>query len=131
MSSNKTVKSTTQFARRVFSNRLGQLLFIIHLITLIYAYVDRGSPIKHPIHFYYESALFKALVLLDLPALILSSIVAYPVVHQSSSPSIYWWSTWIDNAIVLTFTSIQWWLIGYFVGYVLRRKSYMRRDVLR
>lgn len=127
---NRILRSAAHFALLVFRSRVGQLLSLLHLILLVYAYLERAPTTKYPIHFFYESTLLKTLIVLDLPALILSAIVAYPFISQDSM-STSLWSKLMEAAIVLSLTSIQWWIIGYLIGHVVRRKGYVPSDIPR
>jgi hypothetical protein len=126
---NKILRSAAHFGLRVFRSRVGQLLFLLHLMLVAYAYWERAPTTKVPIHFFYESTLLKTLIVLDLPALILCGIVAYPLTSSDSPLSTYQWSSWIAAAIVLSLTSIQWWIIGYLLGHILWRKPYVPSDI--
>lgn len=123
-SKNRVLKSTFRFIKRVAASRLGQILFMIHLILLLYVYAERGALVERSVHPYYESVLFNVLILLDLPALIVSSLIAFPVAHESSYLHTYWWSSWVGDAIGLLCASTQWWLIGYFIERFFRRKKF-------
>lgn len=86
----------------------------------MYAVSSRRS--NNTIHFYYESALLKALIVLDLPSLVLAAIVSLPMVHERSplfNPSL---APWISDGLSILFACLQWWLIGFVIQSVLTRK---------
>ena len=87
------------FLKRVAGSRAGQILFTIH--------------------FHYESSLLKALLILNLPSLIIAGIIGNPFARLKSLSESFWWVEWLNDAIAFICVSAQWWLIGYCVERIL------------
>ncbi len=126
-SSMKIRASVSRLSRRILHSRLGQILFVIHLVLAIYIYGERGS-ISRPVHPHYESFLMNVLICLDLPALILASIIASPIAHESSPLSAFWWAHGAANGVAFLCASLQWWCLGYVLASFFRRQSLGRND---
>ena len=118
-------KSLLRFAKSILHSRLGQILFVIHSVLVIYVFTERGSVLARPIHPHYESFWMNILLWLDLPALVLASIIAAPIAHESSPISGFWWVPAITNGIALLFASLQWWCLGFLIARLLQRNSPM------
>lgn len=116
MSKRKFLKALVHFIWRVASSRLGQILFLLHLVLVVYAYTSRES--VEPVHFHYESALLKSLLVLDLPALTVATILAAPIAHVNSPFSSYWWAPWVTDGLGLLCASIQWWFVGFVIQWL-------------
>ena len=112
-----------RFIKSVAASRLGRLLFVVHLILVAWAIGERASPVEQPLHYYYESALLKAILVLDLPAILLAGVAVYPLTHINASPYTSSFEVWISYAAALVFASIQWWLAGYLLGLAFRRRG--------
>jgi hypothetical protein len=119
----KIWKSLLRLATRVLHNRPGQALFVIHSVFVVYAFTERGSALNPPVHFHYESFWIKALITLDLPALILASVIASPVAHEGSPLAVFWWAPLLAEGIALLCASIQWWFVGYLIARLFRRSG--------
>lgn len=124
-----------QFINRVAASRLGQALFVTHLSLLLFDSVNkpllqRGAGDCLPqvawdtdgiliagrfFHWTLESTLMKTIALLDLPALLISSLLYAPVSLLYPSLCVEP-ASWIYAAVLLMCTSAQWWLIGYLFG---------------
>lgn len=105
--------------KRVIASRIGQVLFALHTILVIYAYASRGS--QSPIHFHYESLLLKVLIVLNLPSLLVAALIGVPFAYlKSFSPTLEWLQTVID-AIGFICISTQWWLLGYWTERIVWR----------
>ena len=115
-------KSVGRLTSRVLHSRLGQILFVIHLVLTVYVYAERGS-VTRPVHPYYESVWMNALIWLDLPGIILASTIAAPIAHQSSPLEVFRWSPWVAIGIAFVCTSLQWWCLGYLVARLCRRNK--------
>ena len=94
------------------SSRLGWVLVAIHLGLVVFAFAERGS-ITKPIHPYYESVLLNALIVLDLPAVLITSIITYPITRESSPISEASWVLYASATIWLIAASLQWLLVGF------------------
>jgi phosphate starvation-inducible membrane PsiE len=129
------LKSILRFIKRAATNRLGQLLIIIHLILVVYDFARKrplsvGCDFKEGewdfsviadriVHFHYESVILKIIFVLDLPALFLS--VVFTPLRYFLYPHICAYSqSWIEAGILLTCASIQWLLVGYFLTWLFR-----------
>ena len=112
---NRIWKSLSRFFRRDLQSRFGQLLFVIHSVLVVYVFSERGSILDRPIHPHYESTLTNVLFLLDLPMLIVVSLILSPIEYLSLSPS-YWWTSLLVHGITFIGASLQWWCLGYFIA---------------
>lgn len=122
--------------RRIMRSRLGLVLAGVHLCLVLVAFWMKGEN-KHEIelfpitliagrsiHWGYETLLLRLLILLDIPALILSQPIGWLLLPGRLLPgmsSLAW--SWIGPAILLCATSAQWWLIGYLIQRLLLRRA--------
>lgn len=114
------MKSVLLFIKRIAVNRTAHFLVAIHWILFVYAYSD---VVTHPIfHLENESLLFKALIYLDLPALIVTGVILPPTYYEGSSLTGYSLVSWIGYAVAIICISFQWALIGYILEKVIRQK---------
>ena len=98
-------------------------MFVIHSVLVVYAFTERGSVFNRPIHFHYESVWMKALITLDLPALIIASVIVSPIAHEKSPLAVFWWAPLLAEGIAFLCASLQWWLAGYLIVRLFRRKG--------
>lgn len=132
--------SLLAWIRRVLRSPFGWLLVSIHFGLLVYDFalqdpIPNGANfvIFFPgaganviagrvIHWYYESALLKMILLIDLPGIFVTVFLWFPIefIYQQFFPhfSLYI-ESWTIAIILLTGTSIQWLLIGYCVESVV------------
>ena len=132
------MESILQLTRKVVSSRLGQFLFVTHLILVIYAFgvkstADFGQiwndcatlPIAgRAIRIPFESPLLKTLALLDLPSLFIYYVIGLLifVLIGLIAPNVSAYTvSWIGAVILLLLTSVQWLLIGSFIEWLIRR----------
>lgn len=119
------------FARRVLTNRAGQLLFVAHLVAVVYEFARRPAEAWETDYVYrgnywwfdsfanrqlyaslYESSLFETIRLLDIPSILFSTlltplrILIYPHISLTTV-------SWIETPVMLAITSAQWFLVGY------------------
>jgi hypothetical protein len=128
------MKALLQFLRRVASSRLGQFLFVAHLVIIVYefaqksaaAYADTPCVVEpssavfvagRAYHWHYESTLLKIVTLLDFPALILGALVSKLL---SPLKLCAFTSSWVEAFLVLMFASIQWLLVGFIIASIFR-----------
>ena len=134
-------KPLLRFLKDVALSRIGQLLFVAHLILVVstFAQMRNASPdevgcaeqvessltsgfiagrwFSYP----YESELFKILFFLDLPGLLLGVAVSRLLSPLVSQFCVYT-ASWIVATILFASTSVQWWLVGYCADGWRRRK---------
>ena len=107
-------------------------MFLAHLILAAYATATRGPGEFHWAH---EPPLVYWLVLLDLPVLILSSLIAFLATYVGSPLHTSWLAQLLASVFVILCVSMQWFLVGYgveqLVKHVLRvgKRDYVRRDI--
>jgi hypothetical protein len=65
----------------------------------------------------------KALITLDLPAVILASVIVSPLAHEGSPLSGFWWAQLLAEGIVLLCASLQWWFVGYLISRLFQRSG--------
>jgi len=73
-------------------------------------------------HFSHESALHKLTMLLDLPAMVVSSPFTAPMYYLFPRTCAYT-ASWITAFVLLAFASSQWLLIGYGI-----ERLFMKRE---
>ena len=128
------LKSGTRFLQRVLRSRLGLLFASAHLCLVIYSFaVQEASPREcherlniagesfiagRSVHWHYESALLKVLLLLDLAGTVLAIpggfllwLLRYLLPEMCVTTE-----SWILAVILLIATSFQWLCIGYWIG---------------
>ena len=120
----KTEKSFLAFTKRLASSRLGQILFVFNLTLAIYALAQRGFFSDQAFHFHYESLLLKSLFLLNLPSLVVASIITSPLTQNGSYLATYWWASWVSGVVSFIIISMQWWLIGYWLEHLIQDKTF-------
>jgi hypothetical protein len=123
--------------RRVVSSRLGQFLFVAHLVIIVYEFAQKPGAsygdtpcflepssqafiAGRPYHWTYESDLLKWVTILDLPALLLGELTSnllLPLGLCAFSLS------WVAAILILTFASIQWLLAGFIIESSIRALS--------
>ena len=118
----KLWKWLLRFTKRILHSRLGQLLFVIHSVLVVYVFTQRGAGLSRPIHPHYESFWMNMLIWLDLPAIVLASLIAMPFEHGISQSS-FWCAEFITGAILFLCASLQWWFIGYLIAVFFRPNS--------
>lgn len=118
------------FIRQVATNRLGQFLFVAHLIIVVYEFAGKAARIvefdgqddgkywwfntlaNRNFHFPRESLLLQISYLLDLPAVLFSflftplRLLIYPSVSMATA-------SWMEAPLLLACASAQWFLIGF------------------
>ena len=127
------LKSGLRFLQRVLHSRLGIVLASVHLCLVIYSFglkeaIPRECHERYnfagesfiagrSVHWHYESALLKALMLLDLP----STMLALPggfllwLLRYFLPEMCVTTESWIGAVILLIATSVQWLCIGYWI----------------
>ena len=140
-----TAKSRVTGFQRFLSSRVGWILVLFHLCLLIYCFAQKGTipaDTSHDsflansttsiiagrgFHLAYESLLLKAIVLLDLPGLIVTGLISVPVAVLATKlfprPSFYT-ESWKAAVILMVGTSIQWLLVGYGIEVLLKKRRY-------
>ena len=128
------MKAVLTFLRRVASSRVGKFLVISHLIFIVYEFaqkpaatyaetpcvVEPGSAsfiAGRDYHWHYESTSLKIVHVLDLPALVVGGLaleLLSPVKFCAFTAS------WVYAIFFLTFTSIQWLIVGFIVQSIFR-----------
>jgi hypothetical protein len=110
------------FLKRVAASRIGQILFLVHTILVVYVYASRESFSERAFHFHYEPLLFKVLIVLNLPALLVATIIGIPFAYLKSLSVNLWWLQWVIDATGFICVSGQWWVIGYCVERIFWRE---------
>lgn len=126
---NKVMGTIFHFIRRVASSRLGQFLFVLHLVLAVYAvgsiapadpkqwWADcaaiplAGRSVKP----FLGSPLIQILAWLDLPALLIDyilRIILYIVVGILHPLDMYSMS-WVEAFVLFILASLQWLFIGF------------------
>ena len=128
----KLTKSILHFLKRIALSRVGHLLLIVHLCLVVYAFAQKPSYSDIPCtgsafdssllagryyHFHYESTLMKTLTFLDIPSIALGSSAASLL---SPFKFCVYTASWIEGLLILTFASLQWLLIGFFLQEIYR-----------
>jgi hypothetical protein len=128
------MKTMLRFLRRVASSRLGQLLFVVHLIIVVSEFAHKPSAtysdtpcVMEPssaafiagrsYHWAYESSLLKVVNILDFPALVIGGIVSKML---SPLNLCAFTRSWVDAVLALTFASVQWLLVGLIIEFIFR-----------
>lgn len=119
-------KLISQFIKFIVASRLAWLLFLIHLLLVLYAVGQKprvnseswdwgggchGVPIADRVLFYCdETGLLKVIATLDLAGIVLYAI--YATFFGWIPTGSFHFFSWIVAAILLIYTSFQWMLIG-------------------
>jgi hypothetical protein len=120
------MRRLSNFVKRLFTSRLGQWLCAVNIIFLAYALAERGSlELRNCLT--YESALLQILMLLNLPALILSSLISQPLFGDTILVFDGGWHSWVATAIILGSVYAQW----CFVGFCIERWLVVRKELQR
>jgi hypothetical protein len=129
------VKTAIRFAKNVLTSRLGLILCLVHFLFFAYAILEK-QPVSRGdgemswaefqqlgsssslfagrnLHWHYESALLKTLLVLDLPAMFAVSIFSELFLPQSFARLSVWAVSWIGAGLVIFFSSLQWLFVGY------------------
>jgi len=142
------VKSMLQFIKFVVGSRLGQFLFVVHLVLIVYAFSSKpptdanfsdlglgchGIPIANRAFQYCnEMGLLKVLATLDFFAIVIYALfgMALTVVGLFLSQVFSWEGgpsmnlhtfSWIVALVLLVCTSFQWMFIGSCIEWLIRR----------
>lgn len=130
------LRTILRFVKRVLTNRVAQLFFIIHLVLVVYACADK-TPLRRAesngvstgassmvliagrgFHYHYETPLVKALWILDLPGeAVASFLICLPLlpILKLLPPLGAFDESWLAAVVFLVGSSFQWMLIGYLV----------------
>ena len=120
----KMVTTFLRFVKRLLTSRLGQTLFAVNLVFIVYAFVERGAlEIRNCL--VYESALLQILMLLNLPAFILTAIITQPLFGDDSLAFAGGWRSVFGGAIVFFSVYLQW----CFVGFCIERWLVVRKEL--
>ena len=112
--------------KNILGSRIGQVLFVVHSLLLVYVYASREPFSEREFHFHYEPLLYKVLVTMDLPALVVATLIGMSFVYLRSQPVNSWWSQSIMDAIGFICVSVQWWLVGYCIERIVRRRGHLK-----
>ena len=133
-------KFALHFIKRVLSSRLGRILCVIHLILFAYA-IYLGEPVPparvgcgtwtlvakliagRMFAFHYEWSLLYVLLHFDFPAMILSAVLARTLLSPLNDYLCDYARSWVAAANILACASVQWWIMGYFIEWVLRKRK--------
>ena len=127
-------REITGLGKRIATSKVGWFLVVLHLSLVLYRFIPyvkfEGdcSLSSHAaghiyiagdyFHFFYEDAWFQILLMLDMPALMVSDFV----LNMFSS---FGWceftQSWILAVLWLVFASIQWFMLGYLSQEIYRR----------
>lgn len=99
-----------QFFKRVIKSRLAQILVFVNIIKWI---VFVLYPIGDSSDFYYFPFYYKFLIIIDLPAILLS-ILTFGIIDLAKPPNLTW--TILFAVLMIIFLSLQWFLIGFSIS---------------
>jgi hypothetical protein len=105
-----------RFIVSVFKNTLAKLFVILNVIFMIFVYVLREPNGNQYFHLNNESFLTYIFILVNLPSIIFTSVVTYPIYYHGSP---FENSNYISSIQLLCFvatSSLQWVIVGYFVS---------------
>jgi hypothetical protein len=126
MRGKEMLESLLRCIKRLLVSRLGQSLFAVNLAFIVYAFIERGAlEIRNCL--VYESALLQILMLLNLPAFILSAIITQPLFGDDSLAFAGSWRSIVGGAIVFFSVYLQW----CFVGFCIERWLVVRKELQR
>jgi hypothetical protein len=137
----------SSLTRRALASRLGQTLFVLHLVLAVYAIAHKppateedflydcqaiavaGKAIRVP----EEGPLLKTIALLDLPSLfaryfvfILPALLLGDHIASLSSETL----TLIQTVTLFILTGVQWWATGFFIQALWEHVTRARRQRL-
>nr|MDQ3818035.1 hypothetical protein [Acidobacteriota bacterium] len=125
------------FLKRILKNRLGHLLLVFHLCLTVYYFaqlnVEYGRGTEHLTvsrqdlsgrfiagrFIDFDSGLFKILFFLDLIPLHIHMLITKAVIYLFPYLGVQTVS-WVQASLLLVLTSIQWLLVGYFIGKMIK-----------
>lgn len=120
--------------KRVAASRLGQILFVAHLVFVVYEFAQKpaasysGTPCVRELssaafiagrnyHWNYESPLLKIISLLDFPAVVIGTFVSNLL---SPLELCDFTISWVEAVVALTVASLQWLFVGFIVESIFR-----------
>lgn len=121
------IKTLFNFCWRVMTNRLGQALFVLNLILVIYTFAQKPAESDIPcqfspasvvylagrmFHWTNESSLLQVIAFLDLPAMFVASIFSILSLPFGLCQNVM---SWITGISILICASFQWLLIGFWI----------------
>lgn len=104
-----------QFMRGLFS-RVSLFLIAVHWLLFMIAILFRGSW-GAPIHFFYEPALLKLLLLIDFPSIAFAEALGLYISNSGDA------LTFLEIATLIGFPTIQWMIVGSMISALLRRRN--------
>lgn len=140
------MKTVLYYLKLITSCRVGQILLILHLSLVIFAFIQK-PPVRRAesnvvrqagefesssvllagrgFHWHYESSLLKFLAFVDIPGLLLSlliGLILVPIFYFLPPIGAYD-ESWFTAGLLLLGTSIQWQIIGFWLEQVVRRRK--------
>ena len=127
---------TSKFVKFIFGSRLAQLLFVVHLVLVVYAFAQKpranpeswgwsgchGVPIADRVLYYCdETGLLKVLATLDFLGIVLYSVFATFFAWVPTGG--FHVFSWTVAVVLLICTSLQWLLIGSCIERLLLRSD--------
>ena len=102
---------------KIAANRLTQVFVAAHLLALalIYSFMPRQQGFSY--HFTEEPSYYQLLFILDLPSILITGIIFYPIYSQGINAE---WIIGLYIVVLLIITSTQWALIGYTIWKILK-----------
>ena len=130
------MKAIFRFIRQVTSSRLGQFLFVLHLVLAVYA-IGSVAPVDpkawwadcqaiplagRSIKPFFESTLIQILAWLDLPTLIIDYIlrIILNLVIGLIYPLSMYAMSWVEAVVLFLLASGQWLLIGCYLEWIIK-----------
>ena len=130
------IKLLKRFLYSVFTNRLGHLLAVAHLMLVVWEFRRKPSTTLgcnselsgagwniiagRMVHWHYESDILKTIFILDIPSAFLT-IFFTPIGYFIYPHLCAYTITWVDAFIGLICTSLQWMFIGFLVTWLYRQ----------
>ena len=135
-------KSVLRFIKSVARSRVGQILFVVHMSLVIFEFAQK-TPVPRAelnvfsseeivstsdliagryYHFGHESLLLQFISLIDIPGFFIGYILSLPISYILPPLGAYD-DSWLAAIILLCGTSIQWFIIGYYIERVIKRRS--------
>jgi small-conductance mechanosensitive channel len=103
---------------KVIRSRLGLLLAVINWSLLIFFYFTRENT-GEPVHLYHESVWFQIVLLLNIPAIGIVTLIAFLFGYNDSIGERYWIIGLFVSLLFIIGITFQWMPIGYTIEKII------------
>jgi len=98
--------------RILYEDRIVQTVFVLSVIVLLWFIIWSYDKTITPENFYYQPILLKIFVFLNIPSVILTGLVFYPIWYWSGSPTDGRWINVLYYSCLVALYFFQWFFLG-------------------